>query len=131
MAISVAVAVADKVADALVNRLKLKISDLKIAPGNEPGAEMGLLVTGEHLKKLRSYIDLGVDEGARTFSSRVKAGMGRSECADPGADGFSLVRRLEAIIVRGPLRAWAGRRALLHAIEDNHLAVAHRHAQGR
>jgi malonate-semialdehyde dehydrogenase (acetylating) / methylmalonate-semialdehyde dehydrogenase len=64
MAISVAVAVGDKVADALVERLKSKISELKIAPGDEPGAEMGPLVTGEHLKKVRSYIDLGVEEGA-------------------------------------------------------------------
>ena len=64
MAISVAVAVGDKTADALVERLKSKISALKIAPGDEPGAEMGPLVTGEHLKKVRSYIDLGVEEGA-------------------------------------------------------------------
>jgi malonate-semialdehyde dehydrogenase (acetylating)/methylmalonate-semialdehyde dehydrogenase len=64
MAISVAVAVGDTLADELVNRLKSKISNLKIAPGNEPGAEMGPLVTGEHLQKVRSYIDLGVEEGA-------------------------------------------------------------------
>ena len=64
MAISVAVAVGDKLADALVDRLKSKISTLKIAPGEEAGAEMGPLVTGEHLKKVRSYIDLGVEEGA-------------------------------------------------------------------
>ena len=64
MAISVAVAVGDKLADALVERLRLKISTLKVAPGEEPGAEMGPLVTAEHLKKVRSYIDLGVEEGA-------------------------------------------------------------------
>ena len=64
MAISVAVAVGDKLADALVDRLKSKISTLKIAPGEDAGAEMGPLVTGEHLKKVRSYIDLGVEEGA-------------------------------------------------------------------
>ena len=64
MAISVAVAVGDKLADALVSRLKSRISNLKIAAGNEPGAEMGPLITGEHLKKVRSYIDLGVQEGA-------------------------------------------------------------------
>jgi malonate-semialdehyde dehydrogenase (acetylating)/methylmalonate-semialdehyde dehydrogenase len=29
-----------------------------------PGAEMGPLVTGEHLAKVRSYVDLGVEEGA-------------------------------------------------------------------
>jgi malonate-semialdehyde dehydrogenase (acetylating) / methylmalonate-semialdehyde dehydrogenase len=64
MAISVAVAVGDELADALVERLKSKLSTLKIASGDEPGAEMGPLVTAEHLKKVRSYIDIGVDEGA-------------------------------------------------------------------
>ncbi len=64
MAISVAVAVGDRVADALVERLKSKLAALKIAPGEEPGADMGPLVTGEHLKKVRGYIDLGVQEGA-------------------------------------------------------------------
>jgi malonate-semialdehyde dehydrogenase (acetylating) / methylmalonate-semialdehyde dehydrogenase len=64
MAISVAVAVGDRLADALVERLKSKLSLLKIAPGEEPEADMGPLVTGEHLKKVRSYIDLGVQEGA-------------------------------------------------------------------
>ena len=64
MAISVAVAVGDRTADALRNRLLSKLAALKIAPGEEPGAEMGPLVTGEHLKKVRGYIDLGVEEGA-------------------------------------------------------------------
>ncbi len=64
MAISVAVAVGDKTADALIERLRAKLATLKIAAGEEPGAEMGPLVTGEHLKKVRGYIDLGVEEGA-------------------------------------------------------------------
>jgi malonate-semialdehyde dehydrogenase (acetylating) / methylmalonate-semialdehyde dehydrogenase len=64
MAISVAVAVGDKLADALVDRLKAKIKELKVAPGEEPGAEMGPLVTGDHRNKVKSYIDLGVREGA-------------------------------------------------------------------
>ena len=64
MAISVAVAVGDKVADALVDRLKVRLGTLKIASGSEPGAEMGPLVTEEHQKKVRGYIDLGVEEGA-------------------------------------------------------------------
>ncbi len=65
MAISVAVAVGDKLADALVERIQVKLNTLKIAPGEEPGAEMGPLVTGEHLKKVRGYIDLGVEERAQ------------------------------------------------------------------
>jgi malonate-semialdehyde dehydrogenase (acetylating) / methylmalonate-semialdehyde dehydrogenase len=64
MAISVAVAVGDKLADALRDRIADKLKDLKVAPGTEPGAEMGPLVTGDHLKKVRGYIDVGVEEGA-------------------------------------------------------------------
>ena len=64
MAISVAVAVGDQVADALVDRLKARLATLKVAPGHDPAAEMGPLVTEDHLKKVRGYIDLGVQEGA-------------------------------------------------------------------
>jgi malonate-semialdehyde dehydrogenase (acetylating)/methylmalonate-semialdehyde dehydrogenase len=64
MAISVAVVVGDQTADALVDRLTKRIASLKVAPGNEAGAEMGPLVTGDHLKKVRGYIGVGVDEGA-------------------------------------------------------------------
>ncbi len=64
MAISVAVVVGDKMADTLVGQIKSRLAKLRIAPGDQEAAEMGPLVTGEHLKKVRGYIDLGVDEGA-------------------------------------------------------------------
>ena len=64
MAISVAVAVGDQVGDALVERLKSKLGTLQVGPGEEPGAEMGPLVTGDHLKRVRGYIDIGIEEGA-------------------------------------------------------------------
>ncbi len=64
MAISVAVPVGEKVADALIERLAPRVRQLKIGPGTEPGVEMGPLVTREHLERVRSYVDLGVREGA-------------------------------------------------------------------
>jgi len=73
MAISVVVAVGDWLADALIQRLKTKIADLKIAPGDVHGAEMGPLVTEEHLNKVRSYIDLGLQEGAELVADGRKA----------------------------------------------------------
>jgi malonate-semialdehyde dehydrogenase (acetylating)/methylmalonate-semialdehyde dehydrogenase len=73
MAISVAVAVGDQIGDALVERLKSKLQTLKIAPGEEPGAEMGPLVTGDHLKRVRGYIDLGVEEGAELVADGRKS----------------------------------------------------------
>ena len=64
MALSVVVAVTDKVADALIHTLKEKVPQLKIAPGTVEGVEMGPLVTKEHRDRVKSYVDLGVEEGA-------------------------------------------------------------------
>ena len=63
MAISVAVAVGG-VGDALIERLAPRVRGLKVAPGTDPEAEMGPLVTRQHLEKVRGYVDLGVQEGA-------------------------------------------------------------------
>ena len=64
MAISVAVAVAGA-GDALVEEVRRQLGDLKVASGMEPGADMGPLVTREHLERVRSYVELGVTEGAQ------------------------------------------------------------------
>jgi len=64
MAISVAVAVGDQVADALAERLQPRVANLRVGPATDPTAEMGPLVTREHLQKVSSYVDLGVQEGA-------------------------------------------------------------------
>ncbi|MDQ7246333.1 CoA-acylating methylmalonate-semialdehyde dehydrogenase [Dongia sedimenti] len=65
MAISVAVAVGDKVGDTLIDKLSPKVRALKVAPGTDPEAEMGPLVTKQHFEKVKSYVDLGVKEGAK------------------------------------------------------------------
>jgi len=64
MAISVAVAVGDEVADQLRKRLVERLKVLKIGPGTDQDAEMGPLVTKTHLDKVRGYVDIGVEEGA-------------------------------------------------------------------
>lgn len=63
MAISVAVAVGD-VGDKLVEALEPRVRALKVGPGMDPESEMGPLVTKPHYDKVRSYVDLGVEEGA-------------------------------------------------------------------
>ncbi len=63
MAQSVAVAVGE-VGDELVSRISKKVENLKVGPGMDKNSEMGPLVTKDHLKKVRSYVDLGVQEGA-------------------------------------------------------------------
>jgi malonate-semialdehyde dehydrogenase (acetylating)/methylmalonate-semialdehyde dehydrogenase len=63
MAISVAVAVGEA-ADPLIHELRRQVAALKVAPGTEPGADMGPLVTREHLERVRGYVEIGVAEGA-------------------------------------------------------------------
>lgn len=65
MAISVAVPIGRKTADALVSRLEPRIRTLKIGPGTDGDAEMGPLVTAQHLKKVTDYVDAGMAEGAK------------------------------------------------------------------
>jgi malonate-semialdehyde dehydrogenase (acetylating)/methylmalonate-semialdehyde dehydrogenase len=64
MAVSVAVAVGG-VGDKLMDKLVPRVRALKIGPGTDPEAEMGPLVTGQHLQKVSSYVDVGVKEGAK------------------------------------------------------------------
>ena len=64
MAQSVALAVGD-IGEELVSRLSKKVEALKVGPGMDKTSEMGPLVTKEHLKKVKSYVDLGVEEGAK------------------------------------------------------------------
>lgn len=64
MAISVAVCVGDDVADAVVDRLKAEMSNLKVGPGTDVSNHMGPLITAEHRDKVRGYVDLGIEEGA-------------------------------------------------------------------
>ncbi|WP_027525879.1 CoA-acylating methylmalonate-semialdehyde dehydrogenase [Bradyrhizobium sp. Ec3.3] len=65
MAISVAVPIGDTTADRLIEKLAPKVRALNIGPGTDPDAEMGPLVTKQHLDKVRGYIDAGVGEGAK------------------------------------------------------------------
>jgi malonate-semialdehyde dehydrogenase (acetylating)/methylmalonate-semialdehyde dehydrogenase len=64
MAQSVAVAVG-KIGNPLVNKLAKKVESLKVGPGLDKNSEMGPLVTMQHLEKVRGYVDLGVQEGAK------------------------------------------------------------------
>ncbi len=63
MAISVLVTVGD-VADRLLPHIRERIARLKVAPGFEPGAEMGPLTTREARARVVSYLDKGRAEGA-------------------------------------------------------------------
>jgi malonate-semialdehyde dehydrogenase (acetylating)/methylmalonate-semialdehyde dehydrogenase len=65
MAISVAVPVGKATADTLMEKLIPRVESLKVGPSTDPSADYGPLVTRQHLEKVRSYVDLGVQEGAK------------------------------------------------------------------
>lgn len=64
MAISVAVPVGEKTADALVSKLKPRVEALKVGPATDKDAEMGPVITKAHKEKVEGYIDDGVASGA-------------------------------------------------------------------
>ncbi|MFP6682767.1 MAG: CoA-acylating methylmalonate-semialdehyde dehydrogenase [Gammaproteobacteria bacterium] len=64
MAISAVVCVGEETADRVVDKLRQQIDVLKVGDGTDNTNDMGPLVTAEHLDKVMSYVELGIDEGA-------------------------------------------------------------------
>ncbi|MGH7121700.1 MAG: CoA-acylating methylmalonate-semialdehyde dehydrogenase [Acetobacteraceae bacterium] len=65
MAISVAVPVGDETADRLMRKLAPRVEALPVGNSTDPAAAYGPLVTRAALERVRSYIDIGVREGAK------------------------------------------------------------------
>ncbi len=65
MAISVAVPVGKGTADELVKRLIPRVESLKIGPSTDTSADYGPVVTKAAMEKIKSYVDIGVQEGAK------------------------------------------------------------------
>ncbi|GHC15803.1 CoA-acylating methylmalonate-semialdehyde dehydrogenase [Aidingimonas halophila] len=86
MAISVAVPVGQETAERLREKLVAELAKLRVGPGivDGPDNDMGPLVTREHLEKVRSYIQTGVDEGAELVVD------GRETVIEDVASGFFL-----------------------------------------
>jgi malonate-semialdehyde dehydrogenase (acetylating) / methylmalonate-semialdehyde dehydrogenase len=83
MAISAVVAVGDA-GDRLIEGVQARVEKLVVGPGDQPGVEMGPLVTKEHLDRVRGYVDAGETEGA------VLVADGRDFAVDGHEDGFFL-----------------------------------------
>ena len=83
MAIS-AVLTIGEAGDRLIEGIQTRIEKLKVGPGDEPGVEMGPLVTRAHLDRVRGYVDAGVSEGAALVAD------GRKLVVDGHEDGFFL-----------------------------------------
>jgi malonate-semialdehyde dehydrogenase (acetylating)/methylmalonate-semialdehyde dehydrogenase len=65
MAISVAVPVGEQTANTLMEKLVPRVESLKIGLSTDREADYGPMVTAQHLAKVKSYVDLGVSEGAK------------------------------------------------------------------
>jgi malonate-semialdehyde dehydrogenase (acetylating) / methylmalonate-semialdehyde dehydrogenase len=63
MAISVLVAVGDA-ADRLLPKVQERLEALQVGPGLDPEAQMGPLITRQHLERVTGYVDAGEREGA-------------------------------------------------------------------
>jgi malonate-semialdehyde dehydrogenase (acetylating)/methylmalonate-semialdehyde dehydrogenase len=65
MAISVAVPVGEEAARELLRRLVPRVEGLKIGLPTDETADFGPLVTGTHFERVKAYVGLGVEEGAK------------------------------------------------------------------
>ncbi len=65
MALPVAVPIGKDTAEELVARLIPEIERLKIGISTDPEAHYGPVVTAAHRERIKSYIQMGVDEGAK------------------------------------------------------------------
>jgi malonate-semialdehyde dehydrogenase (acetylating)/methylmalonate-semialdehyde dehydrogenase len=83
MAIATIVAVGD-VADPLVEAIRARLPEVKVGPGSDPDAQMGPLVTQQHLDKVASYLDSGPAQGATLVAD------GREHPLYRESDGFFL-----------------------------------------
>lgn len=81
MAVSVAVAVGDA-GDRLRDALLPKIAAIRVRPGSHAEAEMGPLITHEHLEKVSGYIAAGEQDGADLVVD------GRKQAHETWGDGF-------------------------------------------
>jgi malonate-semialdehyde dehydrogenase (acetylating)/methylmalonate-semialdehyde dehydrogenase len=90
MAISAVVAV-EPVGDDLLDRIRDRVSRLRVGPGTDDRAEMGPLVTGPHRDRVASYLDTCVREGATlAVDGRAHPVIGAVKGAGEAGGGFWL-----------------------------------------
>jgi malonate-semialdehyde dehydrogenase (acetylating)/methylmalonate-semialdehyde dehydrogenase len=82
MALSVAVAVGDAAADALVNKMQEAMKGLKIGPCHDADNDFGPVITQQHQQKVFGYIDSAEQQGAAIVVD------GRNPSIDGYENGF-------------------------------------------
>ena len=79
MAISVAVPVGEETANRLRARLVERVNQLRVGHSLDPKADYGPLVTEAALKRVRDYIDQGVEAGAEAGGRRPRTRQRRTD----------------------------------------------------
>lgn len=82
MALSVAVAVGDAVADALVSKMKVAMQSLKVGAYTDSSNDFGPVITHQHQQKVVGYIDSAENDGATIMVD------GRNPIVEGYEDGF-------------------------------------------
>jgi malonate-semialdehyde dehydrogenase (acetylating) / methylmalonate-semialdehyde dehydrogenase len=82
MALSVAVAVGDAVADALVSKMKVAMQSLKVGAYTDSSNDFGPVITRQHQQKVVGYIDSAENDGATIMVD------GRNPVVEGYEDGF-------------------------------------------
>lgn len=82
MAISMAVPIGDETADRLIAKLKPQVEALNVGPYDQPGVEMGPVITAEARSRIERLISQGEAEGAQVVVD------GRNHQVDGYENGF-------------------------------------------
>jgi malonate-semialdehyde dehydrogenase (acetylating)/methylmalonate-semialdehyde dehydrogenase len=79
MAISVAVAVGDELADRLIGKLTARMATLKVGAPDDPASDLGPVISALHRERVAGYIDVGAAEGAHLVVDGRSSGPGRPD----------------------------------------------------
>jgi malonate-semialdehyde dehydrogenase (acetylating) / methylmalonate-semialdehyde dehydrogenase len=79
MAISVAVAVGDDLADRLIAKLTTRMSRLKVGAPDDPASDLGPVISAAHRERVTGYIYTGAAEGAQLIVDGRRPGAGRPD----------------------------------------------------
>lgn len=84
MALSVVVAVGDKIADEIVNKMQSAMKDLKVGAFDDASNDFGPLITQQHKEKVEGFITSAAEQGANVVVD------GRSPAVEGYETGFFL-----------------------------------------
>ncbi|MCZ8530843.1 CoA-acylating methylmalonate-semialdehyde dehydrogenase [Alteromonas sp. PRIM-21] len=84
MALSVVVAVGDKIADEIVDKMQSAMKDLKVGAFDDASNDFGPLITQQHKEKVEGFITSAVEQGANVVVD------GRSPTVEGYETGFFL-----------------------------------------